>query len=72
MSNVVYPRFITTLDSSPDRALEAAIGELESCVIVGYRKDGTEYFASSIAAADTVTWLLERCKHKLLTAIDDA
>jgi hypothetical protein len=57
---------ITKLDLPPDRILEGAIGELEGVVILGYKKDGTEYFASSYADGGDVLWLLERLKLKLL------
>jgi len=57
---------VSKLDWNPDRVLEAAIGGLESVVVIGYTKDGEEYFASSIADGGTTNWLLDRCKRKLL------
>ncbi len=66
MSNVVSIGGITKLDLPPDRVLEATKGELEGIVILGYDKDGNEYFASSYADGGDVLWLLERCKQELL------
>lgn len=67
-SNVVYPRFITTLDIPAERVLKGALeANLESCVVLGYDAEGNEYMASSIASGSKVTWLLERCKYRLLS-----
>lgn len=57
---------VSKLDLNPDRVLEAAIGGLESVVVIGYTNDGKEYFATSIADGGTANWLLDRCKMKLL------
>lgn len=63
---------ITRLDVDPDRILDAAQGQLEGVVILGYTKDGDEYFASSYADGGTVLWLLERCKLALLGAAEES
>jgi hypothetical protein len=70
VSNVAYPQFITKLDLPPDRVLEKAAGQLEGCVVIGYTKDGEEYFASSYADGSIVNWLLDRCKKRLLDGLD--
>lgn len=58
---------ITRLDLPVDRILNAALGsDLESCVIVGFDKDGELYFASSKADGGDVIWLFELAKKKLL------
>lgn len=57
---------ITKLDMPPDQVLDAAIGKLEGVVIMGWDKDGQEYFASSYADGGTVLWLTERMKKMLL------
>jgi hypothetical protein len=63
---------ITKLDLPPERVLEKAGGkELEGVVIMGFTKDGEEYFASSYADGGTVLWLIERCKAILLAAYDE-
>lgn len=67
MAKVIPLNNVTRLDLPPDRVLEAAIGELSNVVVLGYDKDGGEYFASSVADGGTVVWLMERLKLKLLT-----
>ncbi len=62
---------ITTLDSDPDRILEAAVGKLETVVVLGFAKDGTEYFVSSVADGGTVTWLMDRAKRHIHDACDE-
>lgn len=69
MTNVVVLPVVTKLDLPPDRLLEAALGQLDSVVIIGYDKDGNEYFASSCADGGDVLWLLERSKLKLLNVV---
>jgi hypothetical protein len=66
MGVVVYPNIITTLDSPPDRILERAMGELNSVIVIGYDKEGMQYFASSIADGGTSLWLIEKAKKDLL------
>lgn len=69
MGSVVTFRGITKLDLPPDRILEDAIGKLEGVVILGYTKEGDEFFASSYADGGNVLWLLERLKKQLLEAV---
>ena len=71
MGKVVNFTGITKLDLPPDRILDQAKGELDGVVIIGYDKDGNEYFASSYADGGTVLWLMERCKTKLLHVIEE-
>lgn len=66
MGDVVTFTGITKLDLPPDRILEAAVGQLESVVILGYDKEGKEYFASSLADGGDVLWLMEKLKKQLL------
>lgn len=66
MGDIVNLDNVTRLDLPPDRILEAAVGELDSVVIAGFKKDGDEYFASSVADGGTALWLIERLKKKLL------
>lgn len=68
MGDVVTFRGITKLDLPPDRILEDAVGKLQGVVILGYTKDGDEFFASSYADGGNVLWLLERLKKQLLDA----
>ena len=57
---------VTTLDIDPDRILQSAIGKMDQVVLIGWDKDGQEYFSSSVSDGGTVLWHLERAKLKLL------
>lgn len=57
---------ITKLKMPVDRVLESAKGELEEVIIIGYDKDGEEYFASTYSDGGILLWLLERAKKQLL------
>ena len=70
MAEIIPLPAVTRLDIDPDRILNAAVGECDSVVIIGYDKDGDEYFASSIADGGTVLWLIERMKKQLLDVPD--
>lgn len=61
---------ITRLDIPAERVLEQALGKLEKVVVMGYDKDGEEYFASSMADGGDVLWLMERLKQQLLRGYD--
>jgi len=65
-NNVIPLNNITRLDLPPDRALEGAKGKMEGVILIGYDKDGEEYFASTYADGSDVLWLLERAKKALL------
>lgn len=64
--NVIFLNNETSLDIPADRVLEAAVGELDSAVVIGYDKDGNLYTASSLADGGDVLWLLELCKNRLM------
>jgi hypothetical protein len=66
VSNVIPLGNITRLDLPADRILEQAIGKMDGVVIMGYDKDGAEYFASSYADGGYVLWLAEKMKKRLL------
>lgn len=70
-SNVVTLDLITTLDLPPERIIKAAQeADLESAIVIGYKKDGSEYFSSSISDGTQVIWLMERFKKALLEVGD--
>lgn len=71
MSNIVRFSGITKLDMPADHVLESAVGKLEGVVVLGYDKDGQEYFASSYADGGDMLWLLERAKKALLEVADE-
>jgi hypothetical protein len=66
MSNVILFNGITKLDLDPDMVLENTKGKLESVILIGYDKEGKEYFASTYADGGDILWLLERMKLCLL------
>lgn len=66
MSNIIPLNCVTSLDLPADRVLNEAIEKLDKVVILGYDKEGEEYFASSIADGGSVLWLMERLKLQLL------
>lgn len=71
MENVVDFPGITKLDLPPERIIQkAAEAGLTDVVILGYDKDGEEYFVSSVADGAEVLWLLERLKLQLLRIAD--
>lgn len=71
MGNVVTFTGITKLDLPPDRILESAVGQLDAVVVLGYDKEGKEYFASSYADGGDVLWLMEKCKKMLMEVCDE-
>lgn len=70
MGKILQFRGITKLNLDPDMVLENNKGKLEGLVILGYDKDGAEYFASTYADGGDVLWLLERCKKMVLEVAD--
>lgn len=70
MSKIIEFTGVTRHDLDADRALESLKGRLEGFVILGYDKDGNEFFSSSIADGGEVNWLIDRWKMKLLNMPD--
>jgi hypothetical protein len=67
MGKVVIFNGVTRLDIPAERVLKGALKEdLDKVVVIGYAKDGSEFFASSMADGGTVLWLMERLKLQLL------
>ena len=69
-AEVIIAPVITKLNIPADRILQAAIGEMDECVIIGTDKDGNDYFASNRSDAGTVIYHCERAKHRLMQIID--
>lgn len=65
---IIFPG-ITKLDIPPERIV-AKINEesLSEVVVLGWKPDGSFYFASSIADGGDVLWLLRTAEIKLLQA----
>lgn len=69
--NVVFLDVVTSLDLPVERIIEALRdADLEEIVVIGYKADGDEYFASNVASGANVLWHLERAKKKLLEIVD--
>lgn len=69
---VVRLQTITSLDLNPNVILQEAMhANLGGVIVIGYSNDKSEYFASSIAAADSAVWLLQRSIHKLMRLADE-
>lgn len=72
MGDVVILPVVTRLDIPPERVLKGALeADLTEVVVVGYDKDGNEYFAASMAGGGDALWHLERAKLKLLKVSDE-
>lgn len=70
-AQVIELETVTTLDLPPERILrKASEADLESVIVIGYDRDGNEYFASSVADGANVVWALERTKLRLLRTAD--
>jgi hypothetical protein len=72
--NVVVLPVVTTLPTSPERVLKAAIknhGVEPFCrvLVIGVTED-REYFASSDPDGGTCLWDMERARHKLMQIVD--
>lgn len=71
--NIVDFPGISKLDLDPARVLQKALDAgMTEVVIIGYDRDGGEYFASSKADGAQVVWHIERAKHRLMTIVDAA
>lgn len=65
LSNVTKLPCITTLDIPPDTVLEAAMGKLESVVVIGWNHEGDLYVAGTSSKPAEVAWLIENAKQLL-------
>lgn len=71
--NVEIIHMVSSVDIPPGRVLDRALAaDLKDVVVIGTDKDGNFYFASSIAGAEPVVWLLERAKFKLMQIVRDS
>lgn len=67
MGDVVDLRVVSYLDLPSERIIKwAGEADLDHAVVLGWKKDGGFYFASSYAAAPEVLYLLEWAKKQLL------
>jgi hypothetical protein len=71
MTNVIKFNGKPPTDLPPERILNEAVNaDLWEAVVIGWRKDGSFYFASSIADGADVNWLLDRAKKELQEAFE--
>ncbi len=66
MGDVIKGDFLVRGDMDPDEVLEAAKGELEECIVIGWDKDGELWLMGNRAHAGDALWLLEVAKKTLL------
>jgi hypothetical protein len=71
MGKLIPLNNITKLDIPVDRVLENAKDNLDGVILIGYDKDGEEYFASTFADGGEVLWLLKRMETKLLQVAEE-
>lgn len=70
-AEIIFWQGATKLDLPAERVLQRAIdADLDGVVIVGYGKDGQEYFASTWADAAQASWHLQRGIFKLNEMVD--
>lgn len=70
MSNIKIFPMVTDKDMHPDAILQVALGKMQDVVIVGFDKDGNDWFSSNKSDAATVLYHLERARHRLMRMID--
>lgn len=69
--NVVKLDTPTRYDRKPAEILKSAYDEgLTDVIVIGFDKDGQEYFAASNSDGAEAVWLLERTKLKLLRLVE--
>ena len=70
--NVVPLDIVSSHDIDPQRVLVNALNKrLTNVVVLGYRADGDEFFATSYADGANLLWLLKRGEHRLMQIIDE-
>lgn len=68
--NVVVLNCSTTADVPPDRVLSAALGSLESVLVLGFTDDGVFYIASSTSKLSDNLWAV-KCAEKVIMGYVD-
>lgn len=65
-NKIIYIEQETSLDIEPDRILGAALGELESVVVIGYDTSGKLYMATSYGDIAQTNYLLDKYKQLIM------
>ena len=69
MDNVVVLSDYITEEVHPNKVLMGAINAaMDVVIVVGYTKEGAEFFASSTGNHETTNWLLDVAKMRLMKA----
>jgi hypothetical protein len=66
MADILQFPGMTTVDLPPDDVLEAALGALADCVVIGRTHDGGLWISSSNGRSAEVNYLLDMAKFKFL------
>ena len=66
MSNVIPLGGYTKLDIESDKVLNAALGQLEHVLVIGFDGNGDNYFASSTSDIGKLLRMVETFKFKLM------
>lgn len=72
MAKVIKIGGITKLDIPIASVVDGIPNDMKNIVVLGFKEDGSEYFASSVSDGAEVLWLLERAKHRLMSIVDDS
>lgn len=65
MGDVIDLPVETSVDIPPDKILHAALGELNDVLVIGLKKDGSFYSASSSADLTLANFLASKFIHKI-------
>jgi hypothetical protein len=71
LSNVIKAPIISRIDTDADSVLRDTIGKLDEVIIVGYDKNGNEFYASNVADGTNALWHLQRATYNLLGVVDN-
>lgn len=68
---IEFPKeFSTTGEISVEDVLDGIdLNELDTVVVLGWDKDGREYFSSSTPNGMEIIWLMERIKYKIMESM---
>ena len=70
MGSVIPIGGISRLDLPVETVLDAAKGELEGVLLMGFSHSGEFYVASTYADGGDIMWLMEAAKRKMFACID--
>ena len=63
---------VSRVDLPAERILKPALdADLEDAIVIGHRKDGSLYFAGTMADGGEVLWLMELAKRRLMEGFEE-